>query len=134
MKSQKIILGWREWLGLKDLGVDHIVAKIDTGAKTCALHAFYIDEFERDSQPWIRFGLHPRRDSDAAEVHCESLIKERRDVTDSGGHTENRYVIDTTFVIAGKTFTAEMTLTNRDNMRYRMLLAEILHFCRFAFE
>jgi hypothetical protein len=122
MTDQKTIVGWRECLQLKDLGVDHIVAKVDTGAKTCALHAFYIDEFERDAQPWIRFGLHPRRETDTVEVHCEARIKERRDVTDSGGHLENRYVIDTTLVIGADTFSAEMTLTNRDTMRYRMLL------------
>jgi hypothetical protein len=122
MKGPKITLGWRECLELKDLGVAHIVAKVDTGAKTCALHAFYIDEFERDAQPWIRFGLHPDWDSNTTEVHCEAQVKERRDVTDSGGHAENRYVIETTLVIGDMTFTAEMTLTNRDNMRYRMLL------------
>jgi hypothetical protein len=122
MKSQKTIVGWRECLELKDLGIDNIVAKVDTGAKTCALHAFYIDEFERDSRLWIRFGLHPHWDSNTTEVHCEALVKERRDVTDSGGHAENRYVIETTLVIGDITFSAEMTLTNRDNMRYRMLL------------
>jgi hypothetical protein len=122
MTTQKIVVGWRECLKLENLGVDHIVAKVDTGAKTCALHAFYIDEFECDGQPWIRFGLHPHRGSDTTEVHCEAPIKERRDVTDSGGHVENRYVIDTTLVIGDMAFTAEMTLTNRDNMRYRMLL------------
>jgi hypothetical protein len=122
MTEKKTILGWREYLQLKDLGVDRIAAKVDTGAKTCALHAFYIEEFERDAQPWIRFGLHPRRETDTIEVHCEALIKERRDVTDSGGHLENRYVIDTTLVIGADTFIVEMTLTNRDNMRFRMLL------------
>lgn len=122
MKSQKIIIGWRECLELKNLGVDHIVAKVDTGAKTCALHAFYIEEFEREAQPWIRFGLHPNRDSETTEVHCEAVVKEKRDVTDSGGHAENRYVIDATLNIGNMTFIAEMTLTNRDNMRYRMLL------------
>jgi len=122
MTEKKTIVGWREYLQLKDLGVDRIAAKVDTGAKTCALHAFYIEEFERDAQPWIRFGLHPRRETDTIEVHCEALIKERRDVTDSGGHLENRYVIDTTLVIGADTFIVEMTLTNRDNMRFRMLL------------
>jgi hypothetical protein len=122
MKIKKIVVGWREWLALPDLGVERIIAKVDTGAKTCALHAFYIDEFVRDDAAWIKFGLHPNRDDNEQAIDCEAPVKERRDVTDSGGHTENRYVIDTTFVIAGQQFTTEVTLTNRDNMRYRLLL------------
>ena len=85
-------------------------------------YAFYIEEFERDNQAWVRFGLHPNRDSRRQHVDCEAPIKDRRDVTDSGGHSENRYVIDTTFALAGKKILAEVTLTNRDNMRYRLLL------------
>lgn len=115
-------LGWREWLAMPDLGVTHILAKVDTGAKTCALHTFYIDDFERDGAEWIRFGLHPDRHSDKQAVHCEAAVKEKRDVTDSGGHTENRYVIETPLQIGDEIFDAEITLTNRDNMRYRFLL------------
>ncbi len=122
MLNNKTILGWREWLALPDLNIDRIIAKVDTGAKTCALHAFYIEEFEMDNQAWVRFGLHPNRDSRLQRVDCEAPIKDRRDVTDSGGHSENRYVIDTTFALAGKKIRAEVTLTNRDNMRYRLLL------------
>ena len=122
MPINKTILGWREWLALPDLNIEKIIAKVDTGAKTCALHAFYIEEFERDNQAWVRFGLHPNRDSRRQHVDCEAPIKDRRDVTDSGGHSENRYVIDTTFALAGKQILAEVTLTNRDNMRYRLLL------------
>ena len=122
MPINKTILGWREWLALPDLNIEKIIAKVDTGAKTCALHAFYIEEFERDNRAWVRFGLHPNRDSRLQHVDCEALIKDRRDVTDSGGHSENRYVIDTTFALAGKQILAEVTLTNRDNMRYRLLL------------
>lgn len=122
MRIKKTVVGWREWLAMPDLGVERIIAKVDTGAKTCALHAFYIDEFVRDGRLWIKFGLHPNCDDNQQEIDCEAPVKERRDVTDSGGHCENRYVIDTTFGIAGKQFMAEVTLTNRDNMRYRLLL------------
>lgn len=120
--NPKTLVGWREWLAMDDLGVDRILAKVDTGAKTCALHTFYITPFERDNEAWLTFGLHPDRDSSERELHCQAPIKERRDVTDSGGHTENRYVIETNISLAGKTFPVEVTLTNRDNMRYRLLL------------
>lgn len=121
-KRDRITLGWREWLSLPDLGIEDILAKVDTGAKTSALHTFYIDDFERDGQQWLRFGLHPSRHSDRDAVHCEAPVKEQREVTDSGGHVENRYVIETTFKVGEQQFTAEVTLTNRDNMKYRILL------------
>lgn len=121
-KPKKLTLGWREWLAMPELGVAGIIAKVDTGAKTCALHAFYIEPFVQDGEDWIRFGLHPNRHSSARQVHCEARIKEKRDVTDSGGHTENRYVIETALELGGRVFPAEVTLTNRDNMKYRFLL------------
>lgn len=120
--AERITLGWREWLDLPDLGANNVLAKIDTGAKTCALHTFYIDDFYREGAQWIRFGLHPNRHSDKLAVHCEARVKEKRDVTDSGGHTENRYVIETLMQLGGELFAAEVTLTNRDNMKYRFLL------------
>lgn len=120
--ESRVTLGWREWIDLPGLNALDILAKVDTGAKTCALHTFYIDEFERDGVPWIRFGLHPNRHTDKFAVHCEAPVKERRDVTDSGGHTENRYVIETELQVGETRFPAEVTLTNRDNMKYRFLL------------
>lgn len=121
-RKERLTLGWREWIDLPDLDAGDILAKVDTGAKTCALHTFYIDDFERDGDLWIRFGLHPNRHSDKIAVHCEYPVKEKRDVTDSGGHTENRYVIETTIRIGETEFPTEVTLTNRDNMKYRFLL------------
>ena len=122
VKPTKVTLGWREWLALPDLGADAILAKVDTGAKTCALHAFYIEPFEKDGERWIRFGLHPDRHNMNRQLHCEARVKEKRDVTDSGGHTENRYVIETDLEVGETRFAAEVTLTNRDNMKYRFLL------------
>ena len=91
-RRERVTLGWREWLSMPQLAVEQILAKVDTGAKTCALHTFYIEPFERDGEPWLRFGLHPHRHSDVRVIHCEAKLKERRDVTDSGGHVENRHV------------------------------------------
>lgn len=116
------IIGWREWLALPTLGIDHIKAKVDTGAKTSALHAFYIIPFEKNGQPWVRFGVHPLQSNTHKVVDCEAPVKAMRNVTDSGGHTEVRYVIESKMVVNGNTYVIELTLTDRETMRFRMLL------------
>lgn len=114
-------LGWREWGSLPDLGVDTIHMKVDTGAKTSCLHAFKLEPFTRDDNAWLRIWLHPEQDSDR-ELICEAPVFDQREVTDSGGHTETRYVIKTRLVLGEFNGEIELTLTNRDTMRYRMLL------------
>ncbi|MDH5738652.1 MAG: RimK/LysX family protein, partial [Gammaproteobacteria bacterium] len=94
----------------------------DTGAKTCALHAFYIEEFEKQDQKWVRFGVHPVKKDTSCVIDCEAPIKDRREVTDSGGHSELRYVIETHILVGQERILEEITLTNRDNMKYRTLL------------
>lgn len=120
--SDKITLGWREWLALPDFGIEYIKAKVDTGARTSALHAFYIEPFTRDDADWIRFGIHPRQGSSEEVVHCETPVIDRRMVTDSGGHREERFVIETLVQLGDQPIKVEMTLTDRENMRFRMLL------------
>ena len=120
--NETLNLGWREWCALPDLGIPAIKAKIDTGAKTSALHAFKIEPFEADGRAMLRFWVHPVQKNDQFELECVAAVKEQRVVSDSGGHKEIRYVIETEVVIGDKRWPIEMSLTNRDTMRFRMLL------------
>jgi len=114
--------GWREWVALPDLGIDWIKAKIDTGARTSSLHAFDVAEFTRDGEDWVRFAVHPWQDTQDDSVVHEARIADRRAVRSSSGHTEHRLVIMMRLRLAGVDVDAEVTLTNRDEMGFRMLV------------
>jgi hypothetical protein len=122
-RSDKLtILGWREWLALPELGLPYIKAKIDTGARTSALHAFSVEAFMADGVRRVRFGIHPLQKRTDVERFCEAEVADERWVTDSGGHKEKRLVIVTPVKMGDRLWPIEMTLTNRDTMGFRMLL------------
>ncbi|MFT3741140.1 MAG: ATP-dependent zinc protease [Gammaproteobacteria bacterium] len=121
-KQEVIQVGWREWLGLPQLGINRIKAKIDSGAKTSALHAFEINPFKKEGKHYIQFKLHPKQRRTDIVVSCVAAVADVRWITDSGGHRERRYVIKTLLALAGEVWPIELTLTNRDNMNFRMLL------------
>jgi hypothetical protein len=122
MKEKLRMLGWREWVALPELGIDSIKAKVDTGARTSCLHAFYVDPLRRRRRSYVRFGVHPLQGDRTQVLHCEAEVVDQRQVTDSGGHRELRYVIQTRLQLLDYDDPIELTLTNRDNMRFRMLL------------
>lgn len=116
------IAGWREWVSLPDLGIPWVKAKLDTGARTSTVHAFDLEEFGRDGQPWVRFSLHPwqRSGEDAAVV--ELPVHDRRMVRSSSGHIAQRIVVQMDMELVGNKVTAEVTLSRRDAMGFRMLI------------
>lgn len=120
--SAVVSLGWREWVQLPDLGVRRIKAKLDTGARTSALHAFGIREFVRDGVDMVRFEIHPVQRSAASAVQVEAVVIEHRSVRNSGGVQEHRPVIRTAVKVGEMTWPIELTLTRRDEMGFRMLL------------
>ncbi|OEE32904.1 ATP-dependent zinc protease [Vibrio ordalii] len=120
--KEEMIVGWRETLSLPGLGIEQINAKVDTGARTSCLHAFKVESFTKEETLWVRFWIHPvQRNNDKVTV-CEAKVIDERIVRDSGGHEESRYVIQSDVSLGGQTWPIEITLTNRENMGFRMLL------------
>lgn len=120
--GEKTVIGWREWVALPDLKVPGIKAKIDTGARTSALHASDMEVFEIGGRRKIRFSIHPLQRNMNVLIYCEANIAGQRIIADSGGHRELRYVIRTTVFLADVQWSAELTLTRRDTLKFRMLL------------
>jgi hypothetical protein len=120
--SRPHLIGWREWVSLPELGIEAIKAKVDTGARTSTLHAFEVEPYEESAVPMVRFGIHPLQKRTDVAVYCTAPVVDRRWVSDSGGHREQRWVILTPVNLGGITWPLELTLTNRDSMLFRMLL------------
>ncbi|MGB0599757.1 MAG: ATP-dependent zinc protease [Rubripirellula sp.] len=116
------VIGWREWVGLPDLGIKRIKAKVDTGARSSSLHAFDLCDFDRDDEQWVRFRIHPVQRKVDRTVEAEARVLEYRSVRSSSGKASMRPVIITNIVLLGVSWPVELTLANRNEMGFRMLL------------
>ncbi|NKB47658.1 MAG: ATP-dependent zinc protease [Legionellales bacterium] len=117
---KKLLIGRNEWCQLPGLNIPAIRAKIDTGAKTSAIHAFNIKPLHRET--YVRFDVHPLQGDESILIHCQAPILDKRYIMSSNGHKEHRYVIVTSLKIDGQCWDIELTLSNRDPLRHRMLL------------
>ncbi|MFB8790619.1 MAG: RimK/LysX family protein [Potamolinea sp.] len=121
-QEQLPIIGWREYLALPELGISQVKAKIDTGARSSALHAFDVETFYSLGKQMVRFKVHPYQRDTQRTVTAIAELVEQREVRNSGGHAQLRPVIQTTLELNGNRWLIELTLTNRDVMGFRMLL------------
>ena len=121
-RKPKILIGWEEWCAFPALRLPAIKAKVDTGAKTSAIHAYDIEPFAQNGVEYVRFKVHPLQNNKTLEVQCSAPLSDYRNVTSSNGEREKRYVIKTPLVLDDKTIEAEVTLTSRHKMTFRMLL------------
>ena len=131
-KPPKPIVGWREWIALPALGIDAVKAKIDTGARSSSLHAFDVEEFDRDGARWVRFVVHPLQRDVATTLCAEAPVLEFRQIRSSSGHTTLRPVVSVEIELGGQRWPIELTLAARDEMGFRMLLGRQAVRGRFA--
>jgi ribosomal protein S6--L-glutamate ligase len=122
MLQEKIILGSEEWCSFPELQIPAIKARVDSGAKTSAMHALNIAPFVKDDLNWVKFDINPIQNNQKTVIHCQALLVDKRIVKSSSGFREQRYVIQTNITVGSDTWPIEVTLTNRDSMGFRMLL------------
>jgi len=125
------VIGWREWVSLPELGIPSIKAKVDTGARSSSLHAYDVKQFERDGSTWVRFHVHPVQRSTKEAATAEAIVFDWRSVRSSSGKATFRPVIVTNLELLGATWQIELTLANRDEMGFRMLLGREAFRSRF---
>ena len=120
--SKRMLVGWREWIALPELQLPAIKVKVDTGARTSAIHAFDIQPEQHQGQEWAAFSVQPLQRNKTTVIRCRAPIVDIRKVSDSGGHVEERLVVATPMTIGGLHKTIEITLSERRSMLFRMLL------------
>ncbi len=122
VRKPKKLIGWEEWCAFPYLGLPAIKAKVDTGAKTSCIHAYDIKPFTQEGVEYVRFKIHPLQKNKKLEIECAAPLSDYRNVTSSNGEREKRYVIKTPLTLGDKTIEAELTLSSRHKMAFRMLL------------
>jgi hypothetical protein len=116
------VIGWREWVRLPDLLEQPIKAKLDTGARTSALHAYRVEPYQQDGIPWVRFAIHPVQRHAQPEIQCHAPLLGQRLITSSSGHQQLRYVIRIEAHIGDVRFPMDLSLADRDQMGFRLLI------------
>ena len=119
---QPVVAGWREWAALPGLGIPRIKAKLDTGAQTSSVHATHMHDIIRDGVTWVQFRVAPMQRTAVGSVPCEAIVRDERSVRSSSGHIEHRIVIETPLLVGGRQKPVEITLTDRSDMGFRMLI------------
>ena len=122
LRKTREAIGWREWISLPDLAILSVKVKVDTGARSSALHAFDVKTVKKRGREYVRFKVHPRQRDTKKTVSAEAEVKDHRYVKSSGGHRTLRPVIETTVELMGHKWPIELTLVGRDEMGFRMLL------------
>ena len=117
-----IVLGWREWIGFPDLGLDAVMAKMDSGAKSSAMHASDIKILKVNGKHVVEFCVHPVQQKMSPKIVCQAPLVGQRTIRSSNGLTEKRYVIETRLKLGKRRWKIELTLTNREDMDFRVLL------------
>lgn len=121
-ETTPVVVGWREWVGLPQARLEWVKAKIDTGARSSVIHAFDLEAYERDGTERVRFSIHPWQRSDDDPVELDLPVLDRREVRSSNGQVEQRYAVRLDVMLAGRSITTVMTLSNRDEMGFRLLI------------
>lgn len=121
-RHEKFLIGWEEWCALPGLKLPAIKAKIDTGARTSAIHAFNITPLLVNGEQWVKFCIHPLQKNKLMTKSCKAKVIDKRHVMSSNGHKEARYVIQTILTMGTHSWPIEVTLSNRDPLAFRMLL------------
>ena len=119
---KKLIIGSIEVCDLPDIGIEQLQVRVDTGAKTSSLHVDNLEKFTRSGKPWIRFDIHPDIYDVDKIIGCEAALYDLRSIKSSNGQSEKRYVIKTLIRLGSQSWPIEITLTNRSDMSYLMLL------------
>lgn len=120
-----LLVGWREWIALPELGVDRLHAKLDSGATICSLHAERIEEYSKGNEKWVKFFVLGDHDSGESPYHCNAKLVGYRSIRSSNGHIACRPVIETVLYIAGFQWPIEVTLSNRETLECRMLIGRL---------
>ncbi len=119
---KKRVIGWREWLALPELGIGRIKAKVDSGARSSSLHAVDVQRWENDGKDWVKFRVYPIQRSHGNPIEVSAPVLDFREVRSSSGEAETRPVIRTAVRLCGQQWPIDLSLTNRNEMGFRMLL------------